>query len=135
MPIKAQKMLDKMEERYRAGFSETKPDIVTYNTVIKALAKSGGGVEAAIESEQLLQKMHQFCNEGDASIEPNCITYTSVILSWLNSGCSEAVEKADAILKEMMDIYQSDPIKHASMRPDNMPIFNTVQNARSRKIG
>lgn len=132
---KAQEMLAKMEEMNRAGIFETKPDVVTYNTIMKALVKSGDGVEAAIESEKLLQKMQQLCDEGDSSLEPNCITYTSVILGWLNSGCSYAVDKADAILKQMTQIHQSDPIKYASLRPDTMPIFRTVQNARAKYLG
>jgi hypothetical protein len=132
---KAQEMLVKMEEMNRAGIFKTKPDVVTYNTIMKALVKCGGGVEAAIESEKLLQKMQELYDEGDSSLEPNCITYTSVILGWLNSGCSYAVDKADSILKKITHIYKSNPIKYASLRPDNMPIFQTVQNARAKGLG
>lgn len=131
---KAQKILTQMEKMYSEGVSETKPDLITYNTVIKALAKSGGGVEAAKEAEMLLQKMYQLYNAGDSSIKPNFATYTCVVLTWLNSGSDIAADMGDRILADMMKMYQSDPILHENLRPGDMRIFALVQSSRRQNF-
>ena len=131
---KAQKILTQMEKMYSEGVSETKPDLITYNTVIKALAKSGGGVEAAKEAEMLLQKMYQLYNAGDSSMKPNFATYTSVVLTWLNSGSDIAADMGDRILADMMKMYETDPILHESLRPEDMRIFALIQSCRRQNF-
>lgn len=75
-------VLDKLEALYcETGDIRLKPDRISYNSVIKALARS---VEdgAALQAETYLIKMKAAYNAGDANIAPDCRTVRLLFL-WL----------------------------------------------------
>jgi hypothetical protein len=138
---KAQEILSNMEQMYLSSLADmnkgnrnnnyvAQPNSITYTTVINALAKSGGGADAARKAEQLLDRMYQLYENGtNISLKPTIVTYAAVIDCWAKSGLEEmAAERADAILENLIHLYQSDPKKHADLRP-NTSVFNTVINA------
>jgi len=100
--------------------------LLQYNVVINAYAKSGGK-GAAQEAEQLLQRMHMMYDQGDLSVKPNVVTYGAVIDAFAKSMDRNAAARADALLANMVALHQSDPVRHADLRP-NTYVFNTVIN-------
>jgi len=138
---KAQEILSNMEQMYLSSLKNAnsdknfnnnvpQPNCVTYTTVINALAKCGGGADAARKAEKLLDRMHHLYNTGiNCSVKPSIVTYAAVIDCWAKSGLEEtAAERADSILENLILLYQSDPKRHADLKP-NTSVFNTVINA------
>lgn len=76
---KAMSILEKLEGLYQAGDKTLKPDDVTYNTVIKALARSLQG-DAAEKAEECLERM-----KSDKSIAPDCRTVSCSIVHYFAS--------------------------------------------------
>lgn len=122
-------------------------DTITYNVVINSLAKSGGK-GAASEAEKLLSRMHALYEMGDPDVKPNIgtsvlwfsrswmlrrfpspcvcsVTYGSVIDSFAKSGEPGAASRADSLLANMIQLHQSDPVRHADLLPNTF-VFNTV---------
>ena len=60
------------------NFLAAKPETISYNIVINALAKSGK-VDSASEAENLLSKMHMLHEMGDPDVKPNVVTYCAVV--------------------------------------------------------
>jgi hypothetical protein len=77
-----------------------------------------------METEKLLSRMHQLHKQGDPDIKPNVVTYGAVIDSYAKSGEIGAAARADTLLANMIQLYQTDPIKNADLRP-NTYVFNT----------
>jgi hypothetical protein len=58
--LRAQALLNDMENYYNEGIFDTKPDRKTYSTVIDTWMKAGcEGEHAKVEMEKLLQKLNQ----------------------------------------------------------------------------
>ena len=68
--------------------------------------------------------MHQLHEQGDPDIKPNVVTYGAVIDSYAKSGEKGAASRADNLLAQMIQLHQTDPVKHADLRP-NTYVFNT----------
>ena len=71
--------------------------------------------------------MHMLHKNGDPDIKPNVVTYGAVIDAHAKSGERGAAARADALLADMIQQHQSDPVLHADLRP-NTYVFNTVIN-------
>lgn len=56
------------------------------------------------------------------------VTYGAVIDAFAKSMERNAAARADALLANMVALHQSDPVRHADLRP-NTYVFNTVINA------
>eukprot|EP00957_Ditylum_brightwellii_P177065 13488565-Ditylum_brightwellii.AAC.1 len=112
------------------------PNVSTFNTVIKAWARSGLP-ESGERAEALLDYMNEqvedydeegrgyihnsedyYDDEDDANIvRPNVITYNSVMNAWSRSGSPNAAEKAESILKRLL----SHPMgKGGELRPNGI---------------
>jgi pentatricopeptide repeat protein len=76
------------------------PDVITFNSVIDAWAKSGRQ-EAPLRAEAVLKKMIALGDAGWHKASPNVISFTSVISAWANSGDQQAPQRAEEILREM----------------------------------
>jgi hypothetical protein len=74
-----------------------RPTVVTFGTVINALAKSNS-VTMAEKAEGLLRRLQQLHQAGWPNMEPNVIVYTTVINAWANIGNAP---RAEALLQEM----------------------------------
>ena len=71
--------------------------------------------------------MHTLHKSGNLDIKPNVVTYGAVIDAHAKSGERGAAARADALLAEMIQLHQSDPVTHADLKP-NTYVFNTVIN-------
>jgi hypothetical protein len=82
-----------------------KPNLVTYNTVIKAL-RSGNKEEGAVFAENILSTLE---NRGqrEPMYLPDNYSYTSVISAYGRSNSRKKAEKALEILTRMISSYES----------------------------
>ena len=104
---------------------------LTLNVLLYSLFQQSGGRGAAHEAEKLLSKMHTLYERGDKDVKPSVVTYGAVIDSHAKSAEKGSAARADTLLAHMIQLYQSDPVKHADMLP-NTYVFNTVINALSK---
>ena len=79
------------------GDEELKPNVITYNTVINAWAKTGTrhGAETAMK---LLDTMER---EGIADV----ISFNACIHAWARCGSKESGEMAESVLKRMKERF------------------------------
>lgn len=94
---KAYYLLQRMRDRGIA------PDVVVFNTLIDAYAKSawagsGGGITEALQVLELM---------GDVDVLPNTVTYTSLINAARHEGTHEAVTLAFALFRKMPAISRN----------------------------
>ena len=100
---------------------------ICYNTVIDAWSRSPDE-DAAERAELLLREMeHQreakYIDSDqqhvlDNNMDPTTVTYTSVITAWARSNRSDAAERAEAVLSDM--IYAHDRMRIESIRPNKL---------------
>ena len=112
----AERLLESMAELYRTtGDDNVKPELQSFNTVIKAHARSKRK-DSAQQAAGILSSMQT---------EPDKITYSSCIDAWSKSGAKGAADKAEGILKEMKALSQNG---HLDCKPDRI-CYNAVINA------
>lgn len=142
-PRRAMALLERMERLYESGkLVGAKPDIVSYNSVLDALAKSGGGRESARLAEEMLDDLEELYNSrrqrrrnrsagavvGAASsldIRPDVYSYNIVIGAWANCGyANRAVSLLDRMTRQANK-------GRTSLRPD-ATTYNSVLHAWSQ---
>jgi len=112
----AEQLLKSMTELFRTtGDDNVKPELQSYNTVIKAHARSKKK-DSAQRAASILSSMET---------EPDKISYSSCIDAWTKSGVKGAAQKAERILKEMKALSEND---HLDSKPDRI-CYNAVINA------
>ena len=123
-PRRAMALLERMEMLYESGLIiGAKPDIVSYNSVLESLAKSGGGIESARLAEEMLDDLEELYDSrrqrrrnrdvgggfgssvaGSASsldIRPDVYSYNIVIGAWANCGnANRAVSLLDRMTRQ-----------------------------------
>ena len=104
---------------------ELRPTVVTFGTVIHALAKSGSPALAK-KAEGWLRRLQQLHDAGWPEVAPNTVVYTQVIRGWASVG---QAERAEALLQEM---YR-DSVLHGNEKVlPSLWTFNTVLTAWSK---
>lgn len=129
---RAQQLLDRMEQLYRNGDDDVKPNKVVYNSVIHAWARSGEAGSAQ-RAEDLLARMQQqaIVGEGDDDVKPDVVTFNSVIDAWARAEEYGSAKKAENMLNSMERQYIAGD---ESVKPDIKSI-NSCINAWSRTGG
>jgi len=129
---RAQQLLDRMEQLYRNGDDDVKPNKVVYNSVIHAWARSGEAGSAQ-RAEDLLARMQQQAKvgDGDDDVKPDVVTFNSVIDAWARAEEYGSAEKAENLLSSMEKQYIAGD---ESVKPDIKSI-NSCINAWSRTGG
>lgn len=106
-----------MEDRYASGRTELRPNTISFNTVIDALAQSNErGVEQ--RAELLLEQM-------DA---PDRLSFNSILNCWARSRSRNAAQRADLILQHWENRYADGS---TDLQPDALA-YNTVLTAWAR---
>ena len=80
------------------------PDIVTYDTVLKALSRSTQP-NAAAQAYEILNKLIENNENGASTVAPTATHYASVIIAWSRSPEEEAAAKAQLLLEQLEDAY------------------------------
>ena len=113
---KADALLTSAIEKYRAGDASMKPDVVTYNCFLKALAnccsinhsRDDYDVEGACrQADEILVGMILLSRIGDVQVRPDRITYEHMIEVWSKSDSVKAVGKIESYRQMALATGQS----------------------------
>ena len=115
-------LLRLIEESEVYNKPELRPNIVSFGTVINALAKSGSQ-EAAEKAETMLWRVFELHDQGWPNMEPNSRIYTTAIHAWANAGNPD---RAESLLKKMCEDYLVHG--HTNVKP-NLWSFNAAISA------
>lgn len=125
---KALALLNLMQELHaNSKHYDTRPDVVSYNTVLSAFSHSRGDANAAYHAERVLNEMMMAHRQAPGvSPAPNVVSYNNVLHSWSrhqgNDGGIAAAERAEAVLYYMLRAGQKE------ISPD-IYSFTSVLNA------
>jgi hypothetical protein len=95
-----------MEQLSLEGDKVAAPDMVSYSTVIGAIARSGIK-DSGRKAELFLNRVEERFAEGDKDLAPDTILYNSVIGCWSKSTMSKAYRRAQAILDRQTKMFES----------------------------
>jgi hypothetical protein len=98
--------LNNMQAQYEAGDESMKPNIVTYNGVLNAWARSGTRC-CGVKAEEYLDRMWELYNAGDTKVKPDDFSYNTVINAISKSQNEGKAQKALRILRRMDKLYQA----------------------------
>jgi hypothetical protein len=111
-----------LESLYQETKDETlKPDIVTYSTLLNALANSGEP-RIAKRAEEILLRMLKDYKEDPSNVKPNTLCFNEVIYAWAKSRDEDASQRAEMVLRLMQDMYSTG---NEDVKP-NTRTFNVV---------
>lgn len=121
---KTTEMLNHMLEEYEAGNEFAKPDIISFNNILIAIARGAKGrnVDAGDQAEAVFKGLYDYHSSGVLDCLPNKYSYDLKISCWANSGNPQAAEQAELILEEM---------SQRGMEPD-AATYTAVINAHAR---
>ena len=102
---RAQNMLEEMEALHREGNQNVKPDVISYNTVLKAWAKSGVH-DAAQKAQLLLDKMEMFAIKGIGGVKPDDISFNTTIDAWARDKSIDAPLRAQNLIHRMIELQE-----------------------------
>lgn len=119
--LRANELFEEMKREYRDGDKSKKPDVITYNTMIKTIAQSRmkGCFD---EARALIDEMQA---EGHA---PQSFTWNHLMSAMVKSGEPGAVEKAEGMLNEMEAMYKNG---NKNVRPGEVT-FNILLHAYAK---
>jgi pentatricopeptide repeat protein len=107
---RARVILTQLEENQQSG-RDPQPTIFSYNSCLKALARSGDVEEA----QRLLDRMKRMDNPA---LRPDRISYTTTIDAYCRTA-STNVTMAVALVDTLLDEMESNAASNPSVRPDN----------------
>jgi pentatricopeptide repeat protein len=101
---RVESILAQMIELSNGGLANAGPTIVTYNTVLSCLSKSG----AAERAEEILSQMlvNRQTNTTTAAVRPDRISYVMAMQAWASKGRVDGVEK---VLHQMQTMSNLQP--------------------------
>ena len=100
---RAYQLLEEMYRRCDAGERFVKPNTITYNTVLGAMAESSSSSPVPPHAAQaLLEDMKRRTAAGEAGVRPDHVTYSTLISIWTDSNVGfEVSERVEVLLEEM----------------------------------
>jgi hypothetical protein len=123
---KAGNILRRVEELQASGCN-IQPNLITFNSILNAWAKSTEP-RAASSAEALLQKMERSHEQNKLDFRPDNISYTTVIDALAKSGEKDAALRAEQILLKMLRNYRRGDI---DSKPNTIS-FTSVIHAFSK---
>ncbi|KAL7496991.1 hypothetical protein ACHAWT_005399 [Skeletonema menzelii] len=125
-PDRARKLFKEMDQNYgNTAEVKSRPNIVTFNSLLDVLAKSKSR-DLAEECEELLQQRDELFKEGKSSILPDIISYRSCIDAWIRQWQKDSPQRVEALVKDMIKKYSVEG--RTDLRPD-ADLFNLVLKA------
>merc|ERR1712232_235004 len=97
--------MGEMETLHKKGVAQVKPNLITYNTHIHILSKTGNSQDAQ-RAEQILLDMEQRAAQGKLEFSPNLFSYNTVIQAWSKASNSE---RAFATLNRLLSNKKISP--------------------------
>jgi pentatricopeptide repeat protein len=99
----AEALLKNMNDRYKEGDIDCKPDAVTINSVIGVWSKSERP-EAGERAEAFLDLMERVYLAGDITVKPDRYSFNSVMNAYTKSGNGP---RAQRLFQRMTDLYNA----------------------------
>jgi pentatricopeptide repeat protein len=120
-----------MLRNYRRGDIDSKPNTISFTSVVHAFSKcsSGNGPKKA---ETILRLMEKSFLEGNMVADPNTVTYSAVIGAWSKSSEQDAFDNAKKIFDEMLSLEKMGRSVHL-ITVTYASLINAL--ARSKKLG
>mmetsp|Transcript_13665 Transcript_13665/g.34362 ORF Transcript_13665/g.34362 Transcript_13665/m.34362 type:complete len:1021 (+) Transcript_13665:215-3277(+) len=110
------------DNRQISAPSDLEPDATSMNTVLNVLSIH----EGAVRTEQ---KLIEFCDahaeDPQRNPSPDTIAFSTTINAWSNSSSPNAPEKADSLLRRLMELHDSG--KKKIHKPDIVTYTNVMQ--------
>ena len=122
---RAEQLLLRIEKLYQVGYYQEKPDVVSYNAVLNAWAKSRERHQCAQRAETLLQKMEERYACGDKDMKPNVISFNCVLNAFANSSQRGSAQRAEEMLHQMEEMYLAG---NKNVKPNKVS-YHSVMNA------
>lgn len=94
---------DQMRADYMAGNESMRPTAKMYNALLEGMKQAGDG-KGADRIFQLM--MNEYRVHNNILARPNSYTFHSVMTAWARSRSASAPLRAEAILKDMNDLYE-----------------------------
>eukprot|EP00531_Pseudo-nitzschia_arenysensis_P000393 CAMPEP_0116125186 /NCGR_PEP_ID=MMETSP0329-20121206/5675_1 /TAXON_ID=697910 /ORGANISM="Pseudo-nitzschia arenysensis, Strain B593" /LENGTH=1008 /DNA_ID=CAMNT_0003619207 /DNA_START=133 /DNA_END=3159 /DNA_ORIENTATION=+ len=101
---------------------DLKPDTTSMNTVLNALSIHEGAVRT---EQKLLEFCEAHAQDSQQNPSPDTIAFSTTINAWSNSSSPDAPEKADALLRKLIDLYETG--KKKIHKPDIVTYTNVMQ--------
>jgi pentatricopeptide repeat protein len=115
----AESVLHRLQVLYRTtGDRSVKPNTVNFNSVISAWQNGGDPARA----ESVLRGMQREYKSG-GDVKPDIVSYNTLISAWANSRDPDAAPRAEAILNEMIQLYDAGDL---DVRPDIVSFSSVV---------
>ena len=92
-----------METLHGQGYEDVRPDIISYNAVINAWAKSRES-DAARRAEEILNHMLKLHEGGQEGCCPNTTSFNTVIAAWAKSRDKSAYNHAKRVFRQMQEM-------------------------------
>ena len=92
---------------YEAGNKTARPNLISYVSLINAIARSRDD-DCAERAEGILFYMYKQYRDGNKDVKPNAKLIAMVLDCWQKSGKPNAGERAEALLDWMLDIYETE---------------------------
>ena len=108
----AQSLLRKMQQLGEEGILDTKPDVISYNTVLNAMARKGNESSVVDCAEALLAEMINLVDSSDdSSVSPNKVTLATIVrlIVWSSMDVSTKLHRIQNIVEMMMERGVSPP--------------------------
>eukprot|EP00804_Cyclotella_cryptica_P012196 CCRYP_009871-RA/>CCRYP_009871-RA protein AED:0.05 eAED:0.05 QI:118/1/1/1/1/1/6/214/1064 len=104
-----------------SSFTSSKPDSVTYNSLIK-IASNAGMPET---SHEILNEMIKRSLEGDESVKPDVISFNTVLNAWSKSKKPTIGAKSAEILHTMQKLSERGDF---NVKPDNVSLTTVINS-------
>lgn len=99
--MRAETLINTMKEHYKAGEADTKPNMITYRSLLKCYSNWNLPQDA----EQLLHRMEKLHEKGDLEYGPDRVSYRLVIDALSKAEDEEARNRAKVLQKEVEERY------------------------------
>lgn len=121
---KALELLHRMLDACKAGNNNVKPNTITLNVVLDALAKTGD-MKSAEEALKLLIMFEDSCEPYAKNVNLTAVSFTSVIDAFGKSRHPDGAVKAEGVFEQMEDEFR---LGNHEAKPTTIT-FNTLMNA------
>lgn len=115
-PGKIEAWIHRMTELSEQGWPDMEPNVLLYNILLNAYAKSGN-----IEKiERTLQKMIQREIPG---VSPDTISYSTLLSAYAHAATPDSATRAASLLTQMLELYQNG---YESAKPNVVSFTNVI---------
>ena len=112
---------------YNAGDDTVKPNVLTYNTMLSAWARSNTKC-AYYKSLAILRKMWKLYEAGNEGVKPDTTAYNTLISAISKSDREDKAQRALRLLREMDLLYRRNGEDNVNLRPNEIS-YTSVLNS------